>query len=421
MHAGRSLLLCLLLSGCSLGGYVDDSSFEYNQTLADVANQQLVINILRARDNVPLEFSDLSQIRGSIQASASLQANGPFGPLRASSTRGGSQGMASIQLNPTFDIAPLNTQDFTRGTLQPIDVNYLNMFYNQGVAWSVLLPLFLSSIEEHAVGADGKPVVTIYQNIPCPTTGCPESDFAKELRAIFSPVTRPEGNYLWSPVIHTYNELIPVGRPAATIDPKSLPGSSSSAGSPQFEIKPATIPGKGKGKSAGGSQLYQVKTHTAICRGLIKQGQPEIIITQYQPLEDDHGAACSSPEVIKSDNATPAKPKPGTITYKFNMRSVQDMIQYLGQTQLQAEPSQRQIDFDLADRKPANPADIRIEVVYKGTKYYAKQGHLLADLAGNYSLYDDDTMRVLSIVSEMLNVYKNASEIPATKAVQAVP
>jgi len=110
------------LMGCSFGGYVADSSSDYNDTLADVANKQLVINILRARDNLPLEFSDLSQIRGSIQGTAALQPTAPFGPLRASTTRTSDGGTLSVQLNPTFDIAPLNTQDFTKGTLTPIDI-----------------------------------------------------------------------------------------------------------------------------------------------------------------------------------------------------------------------------------------------------------------------------------------------------------
>jgi hypothetical protein len=423
------IVLCLAcaLAGCSFGGYVADSSSDYNDTLADVANKQLVINILRARDNLPLEFSDLSQIRGSIQGTAALQPTAPFGPLRASTTRTSDGGTLSVQLNPTFDIAPLNTQDFTKGTLTPIDITYVDTFQNQGVPANMLLQLFVSSVEKHVVGPDHVDRVTIYQNIPCfaevkVAKTCPASNFSDLLSTEIFPATN---DYLWLPVIHAYNELTPIGVATASVDPKFLPSSSSgtasamNSGSLQFVIRPAPITsGKDKGKT--GSQIYEVKPNTALCRGKVSNTDTaEKAFLEFDSLTNEDRARCTEAEVIATTAPDPTHPKSG-ISYKFNMRSVQAVIQYLGQ--LVAQPkAQRQVSFFITDIRPRDPADIRIDVPYEGKEYFVAQGKPLAPQKLPYSIYDDDTMRILSIVSEMLNVYKNASEIPATKAVQGVP
>ncbi len=51
------------LGGCSLSGAVTRSSLDYDQVLEAVTNDMLVTNILLARDQAPLHFTDLSQIR----------------------------------------------------------------------------------------------------------------------------------------------------------------------------------------------------------------------------------------------------------------------------------------------------------------------------------------------------------------------
>jgi hypothetical protein len=62
-----ALTLCLApLVGCSLAPLVAHESEDYNETVETVTNSLLVTNILRARDEVPLYFTDLSQIRGQI-------------------------------------------------------------------------------------------------------------------------------------------------------------------------------------------------------------------------------------------------------------------------------------------------------------------------------------------------------------------
>jgi hypothetical protein len=77
------VLLMTILSGCAYGSYISDSSNDYNVTVEDATVNDLVANILRARDGAPLYFSDLSQIRGSLTISAAAQATFPFGPIKS--------------------------------------------------------------------------------------------------------------------------------------------------------------------------------------------------------------------------------------------------------------------------------------------------------------------------------------------------
>ena len=320
-------------------------------------------------------------------------------------------------MNPTFDIAPLNTQDFTKGTLQPIDPNYVTVLSNQGVPTQILLPLFVASIEKHEITAGGDENVAIYQNIPCfvptkPKSLCPMYNFIQILSYQIFTVA---GDYQWIPLFHSYSELTPVGVPVASIDPKFLPNAS---GSPQFEIKTATIlAGPNKGKP--GSQIYEVKPQTAACRAKVKidSKNPAAIktILEYQSLDGNDKDRCYKSEV-------PAPPAvsamaPG-VRYKFNMRSPQAMVHYLGQ--LMALPDDAPMIFLISKGSPKPSDDVSMTVTYQGDEYFVKQAKPEPSI-GPYSYYNDDTMRILSIVTQMFNVYKNASEIPATKAVQGVP
>src|ERR1700683_1456548 len=75
-----AVVLAFAVLGCSLGGVIDDHSHDYDAALDLAANEDVVTNILRARDRAPLHFSELSQLRGSVQAGVSLGAALPFGP-----------------------------------------------------------------------------------------------------------------------------------------------------------------------------------------------------------------------------------------------------------------------------------------------------------------------------------------------------
>ena len=83
-------------AGCSLAPLVANESEDYNQTVQTVTNSLLVVNILRARDEVPLYFTDLSQIRGQIMLNYSAAGAFPFGPPNRTGAGVGLRSVATI-------------------------------------------------------------------------------------------------------------------------------------------------------------------------------------------------------------------------------------------------------------------------------------------------------------------------------------
>src|SRR5206468_2010092 len=63
-----ALAFLLALAGCSLAEPIARQAIDYNATIETAANTLLIRNVLRARDNAPLHFTSLPQIRGSLSA-----------------------------------------------------------------------------------------------------------------------------------------------------------------------------------------------------------------------------------------------------------------------------------------------------------------------------------------------------------------
>jgi hypothetical protein len=76
------MMIANILEGCAFGSfssYISDSSVEYNATIEAATNIDLVANILRTHEQEPLYFSDLSQIRDTVQLQIPAQVSAPLG------------------------------------------------------------------------------------------------------------------------------------------------------------------------------------------------------------------------------------------------------------------------------------------------------------------------------------------------------
>ena len=154
-----ALPLCLApLVGCSLAPFVANESEDYNQTVETVTNSLVVVNILRARDEVPLYFTDLSQIRGQIMLNYSATAAFPIGPSNRSGTGVGLRTLGTIGITqqnlPFFDVAPLNNKQFYQGIIEPLTKAVFAFFLNSSIPPVVLFNILVSGIETVKVSGD---------------------------------------------------------------------------------------------------------------------------------------------------------------------------------------------------------------------------------------------------------------------------
>ena len=147
MHCGKRLATTLgvaLLSGCSLAPFIQQGAVEYNTALNEFDDQVLVTNILRARDYVPINVSELSTITGSLSAQATLGASIPFGPHQSGSNTLSPQ--LSVGSTPTFNMADINTSGFELSMMQPVSPIYVATKSNSNYPMQLLLLLFVKSI-----------------------------------------------------------------------------------------------------------------------------------------------------------------------------------------------------------------------------------------------------------------------------------
>ena len=101
---GPAILLAAVLCGCSASRLIDLYAADYRDTAATAGDAQLLQNILRARDNLPIHFSDLSIIHGSIQWTAGGVVTLPFAHFTGSETPSSVAPTANMQTAPTFDL-----------------------------------------------------------------------------------------------------------------------------------------------------------------------------------------------------------------------------------------------------------------------------------------------------------------------------
>jgi len=63
--------LCLLLSSCAMQGTVERLTVEYNTAAAQMANELTLLNIIRAEEDLPIYYTSISRLTGSVQLTAS--------------------------------------------------------------------------------------------------------------------------------------------------------------------------------------------------------------------------------------------------------------------------------------------------------------------------------------------------------------
>ncbi len=166
----RGLVLLLLLGGCAFRPQVGGMAIDHNEFVAETANRQTLLNILRAREREPLHFTSFSKVLGSARAAGSLGSgvalNGDGGSV---STSVGASGAATVVETATqgttnftpnigvnistgtdFEIAINATDDFYKGILGPLATSTIVHFLRQGYPADLLSHLLIGRMEFYA-------------------------------------------------------------------------------------------------------------------------------------------------------------------------------------------------------------------------------------------------------------------------------
>ena len=170
---GRTLPLALALLGAGSSGCVsrialDRAVVAYDAATAESVSKQLLLNIARARQNLPMHFTAISNIAAtykfSVNAGVGPALTGEHGRLLVPIIGG------SAEENPTISISPMQGEEFTQRLLTPFPEQKLTMLLRQGYDVDALLRLMGAEVR---LEGDGPGNVTVSHNRPSDREGYP--------------------------------------------------------------------------------------------------------------------------------------------------------------------------------------------------------------------------------------------------------
>jgi hypothetical protein len=165
---------------CTMVDTVDGRFQQINRSSATARNESILLNIVRASRNAPLNFVAISRLSGTTQATAgaglpslltgpypiatgarfatnaALGAAATFNIVEPGLTRdvgiGSTTLNASTNASNSFDLTVLESKEFYSALLSPVDLPTLNYFIRQGYSHELLFWLFTDSVRETVAG-----------------------------------------------------------------------------------------------------------------------------------------------------------------------------------------------------------------------------------------------------------------------------
>jgi hypothetical protein len=381
----------LLLAGCSLGPAITENSADYNETIEQVTNSALVSNVLRARDGAPLYFTDLSQIRGSLQLSVQpAQTIIPYAHFLGSQTPSTVQaGPLSVSTQPGFDYAPLNTKNFAEGMLTGIDEKVFAYFIQRFVKQPPLLRLFLNLVTSR---------IEVYRQTGVDKGGDPKYSLIQTWARESLPGLIDRWVSLRAPTIGVVKELTPIGPAIPTkilAEQRGSFGDLIKAGDDEnLDLSPTT-------RSKQTYQLSKSEQKFVLCATTRPKSVDAVGIAPFGVTKDPDDTP------IPDDNGTCGHGPIDPERYVLYTRSVEAIFFYLGELLNEPESQQPPIGFHIYNHPVEN---VRFHMNYRGQTYYVGEASKT-----------DQTMPVLAILNALMNLNRDADEIPSTKTVATSP
>lgn len=147
LRGAAVLCAATLTSGCvSMQPTMTSFSLDYNRVIADTRNRMILLNIVRSAYREPTYYTAVSQIEGSLNMQASI--SGQIANLAGGEATAFTPTISGTFTNaPLFTIVPLNSEEFAKGMLQPIDPDTIQLFLSQGWRERILAPLLVQKVE----------------------------------------------------------------------------------------------------------------------------------------------------------------------------------------------------------------------------------------------------------------------------------
>jgi hypothetical protein len=218
-------LVAIGLAACSLSETTQRINVDYNYTIEGITNELTLLNIVRAKEGLPLHYTSVQRLTGSVTVkatggfNAAVKTGAPtdttgsmtaVGPMGSTVTNSVSRAILSggtvytpaiggeVDTGPSFDVNILDTQAFYQGILSGIPFSTVNALASQGYDRKLLTSLLVEKVEfrqkDDKPGLPGIKGDLIHTINSSPSSG-PDSDFAHFLKCytLTSGSARPTG------------------------------------------------------------------------------------------------------------------------------------------------------------------------------------------------------------------------------------
>ena len=397
--------LCASLVGCSVPNpKMDDMAAQYQNTVEQYNFNNILLNIVRGSDNLPLSLLDIPSIIGtgnfSAGSGAFLGSSALNGPLYATAS--------AFQLTPNFSVgtsfnytqSSLDNAAFQTGFNSVIPLTTVNFFKTSNMPPELIMSLLIGSIE--LVSADGQ--VEKVMNTPG-LESFPQFQAIAKLLVKYNLTTQ---------ITNTEIPSGPKMTEAQAATAMTALVTSKDLGKMQMKYFPA------KGKEKSYYQLVTVTQLATLCLG--ESAYSKEIINKYG---DQY--FCAKP-VASPDNqgkhhgiSATNEPQKGKTSIAINIRSNRDIYQYLGQIlTIQAGNPNIQVVVDpsyVVKGQTAKPQPI---IVIKKNESVSNPLAQITYRGNTYAIPTNDngyTPLVINMMAQLLNLNKVSGSIPPSPAV----
>jgi hypothetical protein len=150
------LALAAGLPGCSFVDSFSDRAVNFNFQAEQAQLQALLLNIVRASLNRPMQFTSLQSMSGQQSVTAGGTLTYPFGYTARRPAATSNPNILSLtgsaSAAPSFTVSVLDTQEFYQGELSPLTGQEYHFFVEEGYTPAQLLYLFANSIDLNVAG-----------------------------------------------------------------------------------------------------------------------------------------------------------------------------------------------------------------------------------------------------------------------------
>lgn len=428
--AGTVILVSAFLSGCGLTGSTSFQamSSSYREVLEGYANDNILINVIRASEQLPMTFLDMPSVvgTGSIGASVGIATNiMSTNPASISGFFSSTAANAGSYYAPNAGLAVNNSFNFTQSSLdnqsfmqsflsdlKPEDINSLTN--NSAGPKSILYSLVIENIQiRDSYGT----VLQHWDNDPT------SSNYHEFQRALYR-------------LIHSGLKTEVVPQREVLSGPMELDFVSQNLDkvSPFYTMPNVRlVPVSNKGSSKTATKMYEFVRITPVTRMcLIKTKGEEQLDKQFSDSAfcNPHYKNSDLPHNLIGDLSTPGLSHDNKHTLAIKLRSPRNIYSFLGSIvslQLQANPKIIKVkNSDLFASNPSMVNDINDDETSMPLFEVLKNNRSIRPIAAVkyrgaiYSIPADRTSRsreVLVLLSEILTLSKVPGSIPASPAV----